>query len=693
MACTASFNRNIAIDGFVPYLSLFVSLSFFLCLGVGFHFFYGPCSETRMGKCSSYYNTLPFFCAHLQGWTTFQITRKQTMSALTDFDTITNQNVIAGLTAVPKQCMVVESSRLFADNPSLSYTSSYGSDQFEAVLFEQAVQYAATTAASQAPFRSTVPSIYSPSPSGNNNTRTTHDTNSSRFDEGCLLDDDEDGSILSNLPNSCHDFELKELHIRLERNHSSPLIGGHTSPAVSSRLSSNCPSTEPPIDPAEPEDLEVQFINECFEEQQRQNKMYQSGNLKTLFYHGSSEIDSSKAANQSGTDKSAHSSLERPERLPYAKKLSTHDTSSSSTSQYDCRPVTSPTFSNINENFEPLLTPKSEALIKKRAKQEPKASSNRRRVSEPLAQKPPLFWNGLNTESGAPSSAELLESANIRHLSFDQYFHGSTPESVIHDPLCCEGATETLSKGVLESLFAGVVLTPSGTESEDHPYTFWKPEQSKAVRSLYMDHWDTPEYSSKHQSSTIGVEDNVKKCDVSGKMVPLSDLPMQSKSRASDVDAPKKSSNEVADVVSIEEGDSWEDLDDMKLEQQMKELKLEVYGRPARHPINYFAPPVTYSPPWDPTFLSHVLEAYDVPEYKLAEDVVNALASTDWCTASVKWLERKMVFIVFGSERQGTECEARGKVVDEKPVKCCEFRVKTWQSVVLMLKISLFAKN
>ncbi|KAK6765358.1 hypothetical protein RB195_025321 [Necator americanus] len=570
--------------------------------------------------------------------------------------------------------MVVESSRLFADNPSLSYTSSYGSDQFEAVLFEQAVQYAATTAASQAPFRSTVPSIYSPSPSGNNNTRTTHDTNSSRFDEGCLLDDDEDGSILSNLPNSCHDFELKELHIRLERNHSSPLIGGHTSPAVSSRLSSNCPSTEPPIDPAEPEDLEVQFINECFEEQQRQNKMYQSGNLKTLFYHGSSEIDSSKAANQSGTDKSAHSSLERPERLPYAKKLSTHDTSSSSTSQYDCRPVTSPTFSNINENFEPLLTPKSEALIKKRAKQEPKASSNRRRVSEPLAQKPPLFWNGLNTESGAPSSAELLESANIRHLSFDQYFHGSTPESVIHDPLCCEGATETLSKGVLESLFAGVVLTPSGTESEDHPYTFWKPEQSKAVRSLYMDHWDTPEYSSKHQSSTIGVEDN-------------------SKSRASDVDAPKKSSNEVADVVSIEEGDSWEDLDDMKLEQQMKELKLEVYGRPARHPINYFAPPVTYSPPWDPTFLSHVLEAYDVPEYKLAEDVVNALASTDWCTASVKWLERKMVFIVFGSERQGTECEARGKVVDEKPVKCCEFRVKTWQSVVLMLKISLFAKN
>lgn len=62
------------------------------------------------------------------------------------------------------------------------------------------------------------------------------------------------------------------MHIRLERNHSSPLIGGHSSPALSSRLSSNCPSAEPPTDPAEPEDLEVSspreivliFVVHCF---------------------------------------------------------------------------------------------------------------------------------------------------------------------------------------------------------------------------------------------------------------------------------------------------------------------------------------------------------------------------------------------------------------------------------------------
>ncbi|VDO84889.1 unnamed protein product [Heligmosomoides polygyrus] len=47
--------------------------------------------------------------------------------------------------------------------------------------------------------------------------------------------------------------------------------------------------------------------------------------------------------------------------------------------------------------------------------------------------------------------------------------------------------------------------------------------------------------------------------------------------------------------------------------------------------------------------LPHVLEAYDIPESKVAEDVVNALATTDWGSATVKWLERKMVFVVFAS--------------------------------------------
>ncbi|KAJ1358174.1 hypothetical protein KIN20_016509 [Parelaphostrongylus tenuis] len=105
-------------------------------------------------------------------------------------------------------------------------------------------------------------------------------------------------------------------------------------------------------------------------------------------------------------------------------------------------------------------------------------------------------------------------------------------------------------------------------------------------------------------------------------------------------------------VVDDEVGDSWEDLDDTKLEEQMNALKLEAA---LRRPMNYSSAPVTTQSSWEPHLLPHVLEAYDVPEYVLAEDVANALATTDFGSAVVKWLERKIVFVVFESERQARE--------------------------------------
>lgn len=91
---------------------------------------------------------------------------------------------------------------------------------------------------------------------------------------------------------------IQEMNMRMRRNQSSPRVG--SSHNASPAMSSNCPSVEPPIteNGAEPEDLEVrvmvmidrrmqvQWINESFEEQEKQNKMYQSDNLKLLFYKG-----------------------------------------------------------------------------------------------------------------------------------------------------------------------------------------------------------------------------------------------------------------------------------------------------------------------------------------------------------------------------------------------------------------------
>ncbi|EYC22672.1 hypothetical protein Y032_0016g2890 [Ancylostoma ceylanicum] len=271
------------------------------------------------------------------------------------------------------------------------------------------------------------------------------------------------------------------------------------------------------------------------------------------------------------------------------------------------------------------------------------------------------FRPRLKTESAAFGSGDLFESTSSRrnligegdhHVSFDQYFRASTPELVAQEPIGYDNDAEILSKGVIESLFSGVALTPPETDSKDRPYPLWKPDHSKAARSLYMDRWNKADYSSVPHPTVRGDDNLATRSDTSETMLPLSNVPVQSTSYADTVDATNSHQEEVTDVGDGEE-DSWEDLDDTKLEQQMNALKLEVAAKPAKQPINYFASPVTCSPSWDPAFLGHVLEAYDVPEYKLAEDVVNALASTDWGTASVKWLERKMVFVVFGSERQG----------------------------------------
>ncbi|VDK48524.1 unnamed protein product [Cylicostephanus goldi] len=315
--------------------------------------------------------------------------------------------------------------------------------------------------------------------------------------------------------------------------------------------------------------------------------------------------------------------------------------------------------------FITVLTPKSEALIRRRAGRDLKTSSNRRRVSEPLTQNPSSLWKGLTVERDPFNPGELFEPAGIRRenfvgggaqfISFDQCFRATTPESISNDPVSCESDAEILSKEVIESLFSGIALTPPGTDPKDRSSTFWKPEQSKAARSLYMDQWNTPEYSPKHLPSALGVENVASKGDGSEKAVPISDAPAQSTSYSSAPDLPKNLCGDAADSDS-DEKDSWENLDDTKLEQQVKALKLEVAAKAAKPRINYFAPPiVTHSSSWDPSFLGHVLEAYDIPEYKLAEDVTNALASTDWGNAVVKWLERKLVFVVFASERQAKD--------------------------------------
>lgn len=49
-----------------------------------------------------------------------------------------------------------------------------------------------------------------------------------------------------------------------------------------------------------------------------------------------------------------------------------------------------------------------------------------------------------------------------------------------------------------------------------------------------------------------------------------------------------------------------------------------------------------------------MLEAYSIPEYKMQPDVVEALQEMGYGTATVKWVERRIVMVAFTSEKQGS---------------------------------------
>lgn len=159
--------------------------------------------------------------------------------------------------SLPEQCW--NASNLFTD-ASLASTS-YGSGQFRHLLEDLEKEYA-----------SPEPTLYNDPVVSSNNNSETHKglfftlnffifmilvPSTSSVCEEDLEEDEEADGILSNLPSSCQDFEAKEMHIRLERNQSSPLVTGHISPAQSSKLSSGCQSVEPPQEQADAEDLEV----------------------------------------------------------------------------------------------------------------------------------------------------------------------------------------------------------------------------------------------------------------------------------------------------------------------------------------------------------------------------------------------------------------------------------------------------
>ncbi|KAE9556181.1 hypothetical protein FO519_000669 [Halicephalobus sp. NKZ332] len=118
----------------------------------------------------------------------------------------------------------------------------------------------------------------------------------SRSENDCEMKDD-DECLLSNLPTSVDDLQDMEQQIKLERQMNSPLTSHRQSPnyfeagrmsAISGgslgmdRVYSS--ASNHPDEELDADDMEVAMINESFEEQQRQYKLYCGEELKSAFY-------------------------------------------------------------------------------------------------------------------------------------------------------------------------------------------------------------------------------------------------------------------------------------------------------------------------------------------------------------------------------------------------------------------------
>jgi hypothetical protein len=119
--------------------------------------------------------------------------------------------------------------------------------------------------------------------------------------EDCVFDDDE--GLLNNLPTSVDDLQDMEKQIKMERHFSSPLMSHRHTPSYftdAGRLSAASgasfvfdgalsAASNHPEEELDADDLEVAMINESFEEQQRQYKLYCGDKLKSAFYSAPEE--------------------------------------------------------------------------------------------------------------------------------------------------------------------------------------------------------------------------------------------------------------------------------------------------------------------------------------------------------------------------------------------------------------------
>ncbi|VDO34320.1 unnamed protein product [Onchocerca flexuosa] len=433
------------------------------------------------------------------------------------------------------------------------------------------------------------------------------------------VEDAEFARVLDNLPTSYDDFESKELHLKLERNLSSPLMtcqspnadSGRVSAGSSLTKSSNMYLCDTGSNPPDADDLEVAMINQSFEEQQKQTKIYASPGLKDLFYSQPNTRD----------DRITVKSFDR-EAINSAKHalLVASDTHKSDCSEGPLFPADllltgASTNSIISE--ESLTVGSSWTVCRGDFILNITVSiHNRFLITISLAEK--FAKTELKTVATVKSSDIQKIAGNSVSPKANT---GFASQEAFGTPVADDNmdATEALAVDVVESLFDRSGLTETSYTTKDF-------NNQDLVKSNNGNDMSNP---------------------TKNKLISLTEL-MDGKKKQEFIDE-KKKREDVAVVPNSGAVDSWEELDNDDYNSKLvNEIEIAMCKVKIRKPkIDYFSGPLVG--PWDDNLLPHVLEAFNLPVRFTEDDVKQELAKHDCADVAIHPVDDTHCLVVFAS--------------------------------------------
>ncbi|KAL3981816.1 hypothetical protein ACH3XW_44630 [Acanthocheilonema viteae] len=469
------------------------------------------------------------------------------------------------------------------------------------------------------------------------------------------VEDAEFAHVLDNLPTSYDDFESKELHLKLERNLSSPLMtcqspnadSGRVSAGSSLTKSSNIYLCDAGSNPPDADDLEVAMINQSFEEQQKQTKLYASPGLKDLFYSQPNTTDDRVAIKN--FDKEAVSTAKHS--LLVASDTHKSDCSEGPIFSADLLLSNVSTNSIISKESLTVGSPwtvRQEKFVKAELETLAtiKSSDIQEMAGNSLSPKTSAGFGSDDCESirefgynGGSFDVEemILDDTSLRHASqeaFGTSFVAVKAMSALMGSQQVKGpqdilasvtddnmdATEALAVDVVESLFDSSGLADALCTTKD------------------FDNEDLVKTSS---------ENNVLKPG-NNKVTSLMEL-MDGEKKQESVDEEKKRKDEAV-VPNCGAVDSWEELDNDDYSSKLvNEIEIAMCKVKIRKPkITYFSGPLV--DPWDDNLLPHVLEAFNLPVRFTEDDVKQELAKHDCADVAIHPVDDTHCLVVFASK-------------------------------------------